>query len=88
MNYEDGTPIKPGDIIRIDEKYIGRIIASMDTGQYLPGEEGWSYLGKGIMVDTDFAGLVHYTEDARDEFVFLRNDMRPGRLDDIHPSTR
>jgi hypothetical protein len=43
----------------------------MDTGRYLPEGEGWAYLKKGIMVDTDFAGLVHYTAETTDEFVLL-----------------
>ena len=47
-------------------------MASMDTKRALPGwEEDWDYLEKGIMVDTDFCGLVHYTTDATDELVLL-----------------
>lgn len=38
----------------------------MDTGRYLPGEESWSYLKIGIIVDIDFAGLVHYTDETSD----------------------
>jgi len=72
MKYADGTDIEPGDIVQIDVKYRGRVIASMDTSEYLPGEERWSYLGAGIMVDTDFGGLVHYTSDAADDFVLLQ----------------
>ena len=50
MKAPDGTVIEPGDVIQIDTKYRGRVIASMDTGRYLAGEEGWSYLGVGIVV--------------------------------------
>lgn len=71
MKYPDGTDIKPGDIMQIDDKYRGRVIASIDTSEYLPGEEGWSYLGVGIMVDTDFGGLVHYTQETADDFVLI-----------------
>ncbi|RDZ26166.1 hypothetical protein [Lysobacter silvisoli] len=72
MKYKDGTDIAPGDILSIDGVYRGKVIASMDTGRYLPGEESWSYLLHSIMVDTDFAGLVYYTHDACDELELLR----------------
>lgn len=39
----------------------GQVVASIDTGKHLLGHDGWAYLREGIMVDTDFAGLVHYT---------------------------
>ena len=73
MKFPDGTDIEPGDLIQIDTKYRGRVIASMDTGRYLPGEEGWSYLKVGIMVDTDFGGLVHYTTDTADAFLLIEH---------------
>lgn len=57
--------------MRIDAKYQGRVLASMDTGKYLPGHEGWAYLGEGIMVDTDFAGLVHYKDDGNEDALEL-----------------
>jgi hypothetical protein len=71
MKYADGRDITPGDIIQIDGDYRGRVIASMDTNEYLPGEDGWAYLGAGIMVDTDFAGLVHYTMETAEDFVLI-----------------
>jgi hypothetical protein len=75
MKYADGTEIEPGDVVQIDGAYRGVVVASMDTGKYLPGQEGWGYLGQGIMVDTDFGGLVHYTTEATDELVLFD---RPG----------
>ena len=72
MKYSDGTDIEPGDLIQIDTVYRGRVIASMDTSKYLPGEDGWSYLCAGIMVDTDFGGLVHYTTETADDFVLIQ----------------
>jgi len=63
VTYADGQVMEPGDVVRIATKYTGRVIASMDTGRYLPGEESWAYLGCGAMIDTDFGGLVHYTQE-------------------------
>lgn len=56
MKFDDGQYIALGDAIRIAGMYRGRVIASMDTGEYLPGQEEWAYLREGIMVETDFAG--------------------------------
>jgi len=72
MKYADGTDIKPGDVVQIDTQYRGRVIASMDTGEYLPGQDGWAYLRTGIMVDTDFGGLVHYTAETADDLVLMQ----------------
>ena len=72
MKFADGSDIKPGDLIQIDNFYGGRVVASMDTNEYLPGEDGWAYLGKGIMVDTDFGGLVHYTSETAEDFVLIQ----------------
>ena len=46
----------------IDRRDRGRVVASMDKGQYLPENEARAYLDEGIMLDTDFGGLVHYTK--------------------------
>lgn len=71
MQYLDGTDVEPGDLVQIDIKYRGRVVASMDTGKYLPGQKEWSYLNVGIMVDTDFGGLVHYKECTVDSLVLV-----------------
>lgn len=77
MKYADGNEIRAGDVVQIDSRYRGRVIASMDQNEYLPGHEQWSYLKEGIMVDTDFAGLVHYTADATDELILLQRPSSP-----------
>ena len=61
MNYGDGLLIEPGDLVVLDGSAQGQVVASIDTGKHLPGHDGWAYLREGIMVDTDFGGLVHYT---------------------------
>jgi hypothetical protein len=61
LNYADGLAVEPGDLVLVGGTDRGRVVASIDTGKHLPGHDGWAYLRQGIMVDTDFAGLVHYT---------------------------
>jgi len=75
--YTDGTEIEPGDLIQIAVIYRGTVIASMDTNKYLPGNEDWAYLKKGIMVNTDFGGLVHYTSEATDELILISRSPTP-----------
>lgn len=62
MRYQDGPTIEPGDAVAIDEHYRGVVVACIGSGRCLHGHEGWDYLGQGVMVDTDFAGLVHYPQ--------------------------
>jgi hypothetical protein len=61
VNYPDGALVEPGDVVLLDGKDCGRVVASIDTGRFLPEHGGWGYLGQGVIVDTDFAGFVHYT---------------------------
>lgn len=39
----------------------------MDSGTSLPGFDDWKYLGEGVLVDTEFGGLVHYTATTRED---------------------
>lgn len=77
MKYADGSDIRPGDLVQIEIRYRGTVVASMDLNEYLEGHEKWAYLTEGIMVDTDFAGLVHYVADATDELVLLNRPNTP-----------
>ena len=77
MNHADGVRVEPGDVVLIDRRDRGRVVASMDTGQYLLEGETWAYLGEGIMVDTDFAGLVRYTMQATDAIELLERAAAP-----------
>lgn len=63
MIYSDGNEARLGDDIEIDTRYRGLVVANIDGEQFTSDypKEQWAYLGKGIMVVTDFAGLVHYT---------------------------
>jgi hypothetical protein len=71
MRYQDGQKVIAGDVVQIDGRYQGLVIAAIDDKSYLAGAEDWEYLGSGAMINTDFAGLVHYPEDD-DELVLVR----------------
>lgn len=76
MNYPDGAFIEPGDVVLLDGRDRGLVVASIDTGRFLPEHGGWGYLGEGIMVDTDFAGLVHYTSQTVGTIALLQRGTR------------
>lgn len=65
MNYSDGNEARIGDVVAIDEKYRGVVVACIDRDEYFTenSREQWSYLRIGVMVDTEFGGLVHYQSD-------------------------
>ena len=66
MRYLDGNEAAFGDVIAIDTTHRGKVICCIDASPNSPNFDQWGYLGVGIMVDTDFGGLVHYTREAID----------------------
>jgi len=77
MRYVSGQDVLPGDIVQIDTNYRGTVVACISEGKYLPPHrpEQWGYLKSGVLIDTDFGGLVHYPEesDLKDDEVMLVN---------------
>jgi hypothetical protein len=74
VNYADGTEAKVGDIVSIDDQCWGTVVACIDRGEYADAYPAaqWSSLGKGILVDTDFGGLVHYTDENSDCMILVK----------------
>ncbi|HJQ97541.1 MAG TPA: hypothetical protein VJ826_04450 [Candidatus Polarisedimenticolaceae bacterium] len=61
--------MRVGDVVSIGNGK-GVVVACIDTAEYSAEHprEQWSYLLGGVMIDTDFGGLVHYPDqDAVDE---------------------
>jgi hypothetical protein len=77
MRYSDGNESKPGDHVQIDGEYSGLVVACIDSGEYLPGYGSWGYLKQGVMIETDFAGLVHYPPDQEEKIVLLHRGNSP-----------
>ena len=62
MKYPNGLTVEVGDKVELWEGCHGRVVASMDTSEYgddYPAEE-WAYLKKGVLIESDAAGLIHY----------------------------
>jgi len=68
-----------GDVVAIDGSYRGTVVACMDRDEYSQehARAQWSYLGKGIMVNTDFGGLVHYTDSTQEHFALVSRANKP-----------
>lgn len=74
MVYADGNEARLGDVVAIDASFSGVVVASIDNAQYsreFPSEK-WAHLGRGVLMDTDFAGLVHYQAASPEHMVLVR----------------
>lgn len=80
MNYATGEPIRVWDRIEPWPGCSGVVVASPDTGEYTQRfpREKWSYLQRGILMDTTQAGLIHYPEpDTELTLVSRGGPLRP-----------
>ena len=62
MIYSDGHEAMIGDTVAISGIHRGIVVACLDRSEYsvdYPMNE-WEYLEHGVLLQTDFAGLVHY----------------------------
>ena len=74
MQYRDGTEICVGDTVAIDTRHRGVVVASIDSSEYsedYPATQ-WAHLGGGILVNTDFGGLIHYPPGHGEEMVLVQ----------------
>lgn len=64
MKYDTGEEVRVGDKVRLWRGNVGRVVCSLDSSSFseeFPGEE-WSYLERGVLVQTAEAGLIHLPE--------------------------
>ena len=57
----NGRQIRRGDRVRIGSGITGVVVFSIDTDEFsdeFPGQQ-WRYLGRGVMIRSEQAGLVH-----------------------------
>ncbi len=76
MIYADGNEARLGDVVAIDTGFSGVVVASIDNAQYsreFPAAK-WAHLGQGVLMDTDFAGLVHYQASSPEHMVLVRRE--------------
>ena len=73
MLYTDGNEARLGDKVAIGGSHRGVVVACIDRGEYSAEHPAaqWSYLGRGVMIDTSFGGLVHYEDASLEEILLL-----------------
>ena len=72
MLYADGNEAKLGDTVAIDRQHRGVVVANIDGAEFNEHfASGWGYLKTGILVETDFAGLVHYPDGNNEDIVLV-----------------
>lgn len=76
MNYLDGKEVRVGDKVMLWPGCYGVVVASIDTGEYGHGypREEWEYLKKGVLIDSDKAGLIHYLRPEKGLELIARRD--------------
>ena len=73
MRYRDGQQVRAGDVVTLYGKHRGTVVGCITTAEYVAphAHEQWGYLGDGVMVDTDFGGLVHFPGADADQDISL-----------------
>ncbi|WP_447589099.1 hypothetical protein [Aquipseudomonas campi] len=77
MNYSEGTEAMLGDEVLIAEKHKGIVVACIESGQYSKDypKSNWSYLMSGVLIDTDFGGLIHYKNSASENIALVKRGV-------------
>ena len=76
MKYADGKHVRVGDRVAqcTDQGVVVCFLDSVEFSEGFPIDE-WSYLGSGILVDFEQAGLVHFpSSDTIIELVRIRSN--------------
>ena len=78
MLYTDGQRMRVGYAVVIDAQHRGVIVACLEEGEYAPGlpADEWSCLARGVLVDTDFGGLIHYPDATHAHFVLAARSQQ------------
>ncbi len=78
MNYSDGSLARLGDKVLLWKDCEGTIVCSIDTEEYSESysKEIWGELGKGVLILSSKAGLVHITEPDEDLVFLERGEAR------------
>jgi hypothetical protein len=74
VRYRDGSDARVSDQVVIDGGHRGRIVACLDRGESAPdyAAADWNYLERGLLIETDVGGLVHYRDAGVEGFELLR----------------
>jgi hypothetical protein len=62
MDYPSGHRVVLGDTLQLEGGAKGLVVGIIDEGAFAPPyvSTEWAYLGAGVLVDAEDAGLTHY----------------------------
>lgn len=71
--YADGTVLRVGDLVALMGGR-GTVQANLDSGEYSENfaRLEWGYLENGVILETDFAGVLHIPSEQAESFVLVR----------------
>ncbi|MDO8344555.1 MAG: hypothetical protein Q7T48_15240 [Cellvibrio sp.] len=74
MNYSDGQQLKIGDIVELKNSR-GVVVCSLDDELYSKdySKIDWSYLNRGVLIEFEKYGLIHY-ENIEEDVVLIRRE--------------
>jgi hypothetical protein len=91
MKYFSGEEIRLWDRVEPWGGCYGIVVFSIDTDEYSSQypKEHWADLARGVMVDTDLAGLIHFDE-ADGDLTFVGRGGEPTSKEwaDLHRGAR
>lgn len=73
MKYPDGREIMKGDKVRLGEETEGVVVCSIDLDDFSDEhpKEAWGYLSKGVMIEFEKYGLIHYADEPSYDLVLI-----------------
>jgi hypothetical protein len=67
MKYPEGAEVRMGDRVELWDGNAGVVVCSIDSNEYSVSypQAAWAQLGKGVLILSEKAGLIHYEEPER-----------------------
>lgn len=64
MKYLDGCDVLLGDFVGLGGGMTGVVVCCFEEGQFTPGftKDDWANLTRGVLVNSEQAGLIHYSD--------------------------
>ncbi|WP_423601094.1 hypothetical protein [Roseateles sp. MS654] len=68
MRYSDGQEARLGDKVKLSDGSEGVVVCSIDTDEFTSDypRDQWEYLKRGVMVNFQRLGVVHYEQADED----------------------
>jgi hypothetical protein len=77
VKYSNGEQVRLWDRVKVWEGCHGIVVFSIDSEEYSSEypKEHWQYLKRGVMIDTEVAGLIYYEEPEEEMELLARGGV-------------